>query len=126
MQESNYDRNVVLEQAKETALWSISTNEEGADYEMLDEKFSTEDITGKAEEELKEMIDNFFEQAETLLVGSPLTADQIGHDIILTANRHGAGFWDRGLGELGDKLTEICHGLGSYELYVGDDGKLYT
>lgn len=26
-----------------------------------------------------------------------VTAEQCGHDIILTANGHGAGFWDRGL-----------------------------
>jgi hypothetical protein len=26
-----------------------------------------------------------------------VTPEQCGHDIILTANRHGAGFWDRGL-----------------------------
>lgn len=28
-----------------------------------------------------------------------------GHDFALTANCHGVGFWDRGLGELGDVLT---------------------
>lgn len=30
---------------------------------------------------------------------------QCGHDLILTANGHGVGFWDRGLGELGNRLT---------------------
>lgn len=50
---------------------------------------------------------------------------QLGHDLWLTRNGHGAGFWDRGLGELGDKLTEICKGLGGKYTYIGDDGLLY-
>lgn len=33
---------------------------------------------------------------------------QFGHDYWLTRNGHGAGFWDRGLGEVGDKLSELC------------------
>lgn len=30
-----------------------------------------------------------------------------GHDLWLTRNGHGAGFWDRDLGELGDRLTKV-------------------
>jgi hypothetical protein len=41
---------------------------------------------------------------------SGLDASQTGHDFILTANDHGCGFWDRGLGELGDRLTEATRG----------------
>jgi hypothetical protein len=41
---------------------------------------------------------------------SGLDASQTGHDFILTANGHGCGFWDRGLGELGDRLTEATRG----------------
>jgi hypothetical protein len=50
---------------------------------------------------------------------------QLGHDFYLTRNGHGAGFWDRGLGKLGDELTAMADPFGSYELYIGDDGKLY-
>jgi len=50
---------------------------------------------------------------------------QVGHDFWLTRNGHGAGFWDRGLGELGDKLTSISKQFGESNLYEGDDGKLY-
>ena len=41
---------------------------------------------------------------------SGLDAAQTGHDFILTANHHGVGFWDRGLGEIGDRLTEATRG----------------
>lgn len=50
---------------------------------------------------------------------------QFGHDFILTANRHGAGFWDRGYGEDGEFLTEMSKAYGNINLYVGDDEKLY-
>jgi hypothetical protein len=55
-----------------------------------------------------------------------LTPAQIGHDFWLTRNRHGAGFWDRGLGDLGDKLTAAAHTYGESNLYVGDDGQVYV
>lgn len=39
-----------------------------------------------------------------------------GHDFWLTRNGHGAGFWDRGYGELGDRLTRASKPYG--EAYV--------
>lgn len=36
-----------------------------------------------------------------------------GHDFWLTRSGHGAGFWDRGLGELGDRLTDAAKRYGS-------------
>lgn len=36
-----------------------------------------------------------------------------GHDLWLTRNGHGAGFWDRGLGALGERLSEAAKGYGS-------------
>ena len=57
---------------------------------------------------------------------SGIEPEQLGHDLWLTRNRHGAGFWDRGLGEIGDKLTELAHSYGGITLYIGDDGKIYA
>jgi hypothetical protein len=48
-----------------------------------------------------------------------------GHDYWLTRNHHGAGFWDRGLGAIGNDLTEMAHRDGETGLYLGDDGLLY-
>jgi hypothetical protein len=50
---------------------------------------------------------------------------QAGHDFWLTRNHHGAGFWDRGYGEIGEKLTSISHEYGELSPYKGDDGKVY-
>jgi hypothetical protein len=50
---------------------------------------------------------------------------QAGNDFYLTRNRHGAGFWDRGLGQIGDDLTIWAHSFSTVETYVGDDGLIY-
>lgn len=51
--------------------------------------------------------------------------ERAGHDLWLTSNGHGAGYWDRGLGLIGDELTQAAQGLGVY-VYRGDNGKLYV
>ena len=50
---------------------------------------------------------------------------QVGHDFWLTRNHHGAGFWDRGLGAQGDRLTTLADGFGECDLVLGDDGLAY-
>ena len=50
---------------------------------------------------------------------------QGGHDFWLTRNRHGAGFWDRGLGELGNRLSDAARAYGECDLYIGDDDMIY-
>jgi hypothetical protein len=49
-------------------------------------------------------------------------ADYFGHDFALTRNGHGAGFWDRGLGRLGDRLSEASKVYGSSDIYISSDG----
>lgn len=49
-----------------------------------------------------------------------------GHDFALTRNGHGAGFWDRGYGDVGDRLTDASHAYGAIEIYatVTDDKRI--
>jgi hypothetical protein len=35
-------------------------------------------------------------------------AEYFGHDLYLTCSGHGAGFWDRGLRDLGETLSKVC------------------
>ena len=56
----------------------------------------------------------------------PLDDSQVGHDFWLTRNGHGTGFWDRGIGKAGDILTECAKSYGSLDLYLGDDGEIYS
>ena len=52
--------------------------------------------------------------------------ERLGHDIWLTRNRHGAGFFDHSYDDdIEKKLTEASHKLKEINLYIGDDYKLY-
>lgn len=90
------------------------------------------DLAPETVQSINTDVKNFYAKAQGLLDAAPdeytdqYGDEQIGHDFWLTRNGHGAGFWDRGLGELGDKLTELCKQFGESNLYVGDDGKLYV
>lgn len=49
-------------------------------------------------------------------------AEHFGHDFALTRNGHGAGFWDRGLGDLGDRLTAMSKPYGESSVNVSEEG----
>jgi len=53
-----------------------------------------------------------------------MNAAQVGHDLWLTSRRHGAGFWDRGLGERGDFLTTWAHEFSEADFYVDNNGEV--
>lgn len=56
-----------------------------------------------------------------VVVDEDSPANYLGHDIALTVNGHGAGFWDRGFGDLGDRLTTAAHKMRHYNVYVQDN-----
>ena len=49
---------------------------------------------------------------------------RVGFDLRLTAGGHGTGFWDHGLGSLGDGLTDAAKAFGTFDAFVdhGVDG----
>jgi hypothetical protein len=48
-------------------------------------------------------------------------AKAAGRDFWYTRNGHGVGFWDRGLGDIGDKLAEIARKYGTVNVSFGPD-----
>ena len=72
--------------------------------------------------------ESFLEVHAALVAELPdwYTAAQLGHDFLLTRNGHGVGFWDRGLGELGDILTTHAQEYGSIHAFINDDFKIDT
>ena len=47
----------------------------------------------------------------------------VGHNLWLSMQRHGTGFWDRGLGDLGDRLHEAALSLPEHAYgWIGEDG----
>lgn len=103
------------------ALWS-SYDENG---DPLDGDYSAHDISESAKLDMLQDVTAFVTSYARLLMQSGLGADQIGHDFWLTRNGHGAGFWDRGLGAVGDSLSEAAKIGGSIDLYIGHDGRIY-
>jgi hypothetical protein len=89
----------------------------------LDANYRAEDIDPESLEAMRRDVAGFIAASEPY--AEAWDDEQLGHDLWLTRNHHGAGFWDRGLAG-GGKLTELAHCLGECDLYVGDDGKLYT
>jgi len=49
-------------------------------------------------------------------------AARAGHDFWLTRHGHGAGYWDRGLGKLGDELTARAKTYGESDVQPQDLG----
>ena len=114
-----------LKQYLGSALWSSTDDED----EPLDTNYSIRDIDKSVLNQAKKDLNKFWKQAGDLLKGEDET--DIAHDFWLTRNGHGAGFWDRKYnndedGTKGDTLTKIAEKFGEINLYVGDDGKIYS
>jgi hypothetical protein len=103
------------------AVWTGT----GDDGEPLDSMGRTvDDFHESSIDDARFDVERFVSLAGDLLDG--LSDEAIGHDFWLTRNRHGAGFWDRGLGEVGNRLSEIAHGFGEcYVIVDSGTGCLY-
>jgi hypothetical protein len=115
----------------ECALWSCSVEEDYAavndmapDVSLESAGFGPDDIATEALDSMRVDVLDFIEGAGSDL--DTIDAEQAGHDFWLTRCGHGAGFWDRGLGELGDRLTAMAQPYGEIYLYVGDDDLVYA
>ena len=114
----------------EAALWS--SNDDNGD--PFDENYTVDDIS--LETKMKMTVDciNFqkdnkvnLDKAYKLYPENEWTnEEQAGHDFWLTRNGHGCGFWSRGIGDVGDRLTNICKKFGVFDIYVGDNGEIYS
>lgn len=116
----------------ECALWSETDNADDTGGEPLDKNYSIDDIAPEAIQRMAEDCDKFQRDHAALLERAKYgarewsDAEMAGHDFWLTRNGHGAGFWDRDLGEVGEALTEAADTFGECNLIVGDDGKIYV
>lgn len=105
----------------ETGLWSTSDYNDGEsdNPEMLDRNYCLAEVSDAFKKEASVFIDKFMELTEGLFTDTEIERDHLAHDLWLTVEGHGAGFWD-GDYEEGDKITEIVKGLQSYESYWGE------
>lgn len=111
--------NEMLDAYVECALWS-STNDDGEPLDGLDAS-----VSSACMQVFERDCDSFIELLERVGVDAlELDDTQIGHDFWLSRNGHGAGFWDRGLGELGDTLHKWAKSFGPCDLYVSDNNEI--
>jgi len=122
---------------KIAARWSSSHMEDendncGTPFDQLDPepewseealKQIDKDCRAFLEDQELDLIDYILDRSCSTAEGSAI--EHAGHDFWLTRCGHGTGFWDRGLGGLGDRLTKACEPYGNVDLYLGDDGKMY-
>lgn len=100
------------------ALWTVDDTDEEFEGKTID------DISDRSKEKAKIEIEWFVKSAGKYL--DKLSDDLIGHDLWLTRNGHGTGFWDRGYNEkIEDLLVHLCEILGNADIYIGNDNKVY-
>ncbi len=108
------------------ALWS-STDESA---EPLDDTYGPESIAPETLAQMSEDCLDFLKMnaadVDAYAKARKCDASMAAHDFWLTRCGHGAGFWDRGLDALGDRLTVAAKVYGAVDLYVGDDGRIYA
>lgn len=110
-------------------LWSSTDNSNESGGDPLDLNYDADDLdestTSSAISECMAFIDANRKDLEEATAQEGYTWARAGHDFWLTRNGHGAGFFDRGLGTVGDRLQDAARLYGGRDPYVGDDGKVY-
>ena len=108
----------------EAALWSSLDESDDSGGHPLDDNYGVEDVSP---ETLASIIADCqaFQRDHADDIGGEL--ERAGHDFWLTRNGHGAGFWDGDWeDDIGQRLTEASDVYGSVDLYIGDDGRIYS
>jgi hypothetical protein len=111
------DLDIATDAALECVLWSEYDESEVP----LDANWDIHEFDWASRNRMEQWLTEFTSNAlaEGLAIHG-IDPTQFGHDFVLTANHHGAGFWDRGYGALGDRLTELTHGY-NMEVFVNDN-----
>lgn len=108
------------------ALW-CSLDDKG---ESLDSMFSENDIAPESLSAMREDCRKFATDNASIFAAcigqGKCDWSLAGHDYWLTRNGHGCGFWDGDWPkEAGEALSKACR-YHEVDLYVGDDGKVYS
>lgn len=112
----------------EAMLWAecACDDPEGYDDRSFDDLgYTFGDVHPDAMEQARETCRQFCERNAEDVVAFMEETDRpeghVGHDLWLTRQGHGAGFWDRGAGAVGDRLADAARVLGPAYPYLDDD-----
>jgi hypothetical protein len=118
--------NEVLHGYETAAYWSSNSETDLAGGEPLDNYMAANDTepSEKCRARMREDVEAFLASCESANIDlSECDMSQVGHDLWLTRNRHGVGFWDRdaatyGTAERRDALDRLAKAMGEVYLYV--------
>lgn len=96
-----------LEEEVEPAWWQTPSRDWPLEAFAQEDRFT-----------IAETCDDFVQAQWLLLLMIDSDPERAGHDFLLTRNRHGAGFWDRGYGVVGRMLTDASRPYGSTSAYT--------
>ena len=118
-----------LDGAVETALWStqVSTDEGDTDYFAEDYVVSyavKHQIRCAIAAQMRGWFIENIQDLEEYVAHFNGGWWVVGHDCWLTSEGHGVGFWDRGLGELVDRLTDSVRDMGGQIDFYDSNGEL--
>ena len=106
------------------ALWSSNDESDERGGEPFDANYTIDDVSDASIIRAIADCDAFIERAGAMI--QERGVDQAMHDLWLTRNGHGAGFWDGDWPEHGDALTELTkEQFGEVFLVLGDDGEIH-
>lgn len=111
----------------EAILFSECDMDSDNDASLHELGFDITDFSEESIERLHTIAQTFFKVAEQLLDKAcqdhNYGMEKAGHDFYFTSAGHGVGYWDRNIGYLGDKLTELA-GRGEYCMFINDGDKV--
>lgn len=121
------ERNAYVSGYIEAALFAGVQDENGDEIDGLD----ADDFTPEALASFRQDLDDFMKANRGLIDQAMANShyneyNQVGADFFFTRCGHGVGFWDRGLGDIGQQLSDAAKVYGGSDIYVGDDGKLHV
>ena len=106
----------------ETALWSSTDESDESGGEPMDKNYGPSDLAPETRRQMFLDAASFY-KANLMDFDDPGRA---GHDFWLTRNQHGAGFWDGDYPEpQATRLTKAAQAYGEFDLYIGDDDRIY-
>ena len=98
------------------------------DGSPLDKNYGSSDIAPATRKKMEKDCRGFYGRYEEFWSDAGWSDEQAGHDFWLSRNGHGAGFFSRnyrGSELTGKELQKAAKAYGSFDLYIGDDGKVH-
>lgn len=133
-QDRKYRISEMLRGYQACALWSTAATDDEDNEVLLDNEEFSEEATEAMYFDCEVFHDAYYEDLvkyakRRVPSGGNTPWALAGHDFWLTRNGHGTGFWDRGLGKLGERLASYVGFQTNFpevNIYLGDDGLVHA